>query len=199
MKDTRKHRQVVITMIVCFVLGGMIPIVLNIVYPGDTSGEFPIYPPNHALIAQMASASLLMGLTLIAMKAEEEKETMAAAGFAAAAISFGIAAISFFEITKITSLESYVDFYNMTISSNFLLIPSFFFISTYSKFKRWIRLFGIAPSIPLLASTTMFMTQYRDFKVLENLTNTGYLLFVIWVWLWAYNIYHNYKEEIKGI
>ena len=179
------------------------PIIFNflslLIYPPDFSGEYPIYQPDGILLIQIAGVFTLLGLSIIGMKAEEEKQILAAAGFTVQAISFGLAMASLFEITTVQSKESYEKFYYLTVSSNFLYFPSLLLIASYNKFKKWIRISGFIASIPLLISTLLFIFKYRDYKVLEEISSTGYLLVFIVYLLWANNIYRNYKQELKGI
>ena len=164
-----------------------------IIFPPDFSGDFPIYAAEWALMLQIAGAFLIIALTVIAMKAEEEKQILAAAGFTAIAISNGINFMSLLDITHITTFDQFEDQYRLTISSNFLLMPATLLIATYDRFKRWIRYSTAFSMIPYLVVSIMFLVGVRDYHLLERCFIAG----VVWLsinWLlWAYNIYHNYQ------
>jgi hypothetical protein len=159
------------------------------------SGEFPVYDWRGVMIIQFAGAFLLIALTVIAMKAEEEKQILAAAGFNAMAISFGISILSIFDIADIVTFQQYERYYKITVSSNFLFIPALILIATYDRFKKWIRYLSFMAGVPFAISSAMFIVGVRDYKILEEVTNVGVLLIsVTWV-CWAINIYLNYKQN----
>jgi hypothetical protein len=172
-------------------------VIALILYPPDFSGEFPVYSPKMVLILEFGLAFDLIGLTIMGMKAEEDRYILAAGGFTAQAISIGLAAAGLFEILSIASREAYEKFYYITVSSNFLYFPSLILIATYGKFKRWVRIAGFMASLPLLTSTILFVVDYRDFVVLEEISSLGYILIILTQLFWAGNIYVNYKNSLK--
>jgi hypothetical protein len=198
MNDPQQKKQVTMAIIVSFTLPLVFQILSVTIYPPDFTGEYPIYSADGILLLQLAGAFVLLGLTIIGMKAEEEKQILAAAGFTAQAISLGLAAAGLFEITTVSSMESYEKFYYLTVSSNFLYFPSLLLIATYNKFKKWIRLSGFIASVPLLISSLLFIFRYRDFKILEEISNTGYLMVFIVYLLWSVNVYQNYRKEVSA-
>src|SRR5690349_2610535 len=179
MNATRKKYHVMLATVVSLVMFDVLQILSIVLYPPDLSLEYPLYSPDGILLLQFAGAFNLIGLTILGMKAEEEKETLAAAGFTAAAISTGVAMAGLFEITQINSAETYVKFYYITISSNFLLILSLFMVATYSRFKNWIRLSGLIAMVPLLISSVLFVAGYRKYNTLELISNTGYGIWML--------------------
>ena len=198
MTGSRYQKQVMVANVICFVLPAIFQVLSVTLYPPDFSGEFPVYLPEGILLLQFAGAFLMMGYAIIGMKAEEEKQTLAAAGFTAQAIAIGVGMAGLFEITKVASSESYEKFYYITVSSNFLFFPSLLLIATYNRFKKWIRIAGFISSLPLLISTILFVARYRNYNVLESISNTGYsLLMIVWL-LWGINIYINYRNELKS-
>lgn len=197
MNDPQQNKYVMLAITICFTTPLVFQTLSVLIYPPDFSGEYPVYPPDGILMLQFAGASTLLGLTILGMKAEEEKQILAAAGFTAQAISLGLAAASLFEITMVTSRESYEKFYYLTVSSNFLFIPSLLLIATYNKFKKWVKLSGLIASLPLLVSSLMFIFRYRDYKVLEEISNTGYLMVFVVYLLWCLNVYQNYRKDLK--
>jgi len=195
MNEARKKRNVMLATVISLILSTLFQLLSVIIYPPDFSLDYPSYSPDGVLLLEFGGALLLLGLTIIGMKAEEEKETLAAAGFTAAAISMGVSMAGLFEITHVNSAESYEKFYYITVSSNFLLFPALILIASYQRFKNWIRMAGFAVSLPLLLSTILFIAGYRDYKNLELISNSGYFLLMLVCLLWAYNVYINYKED----
>ena len=198
MNEARKKRYVMLASVICLLMHTPCQTLSLTLFPPDFSLDFPLYPPEAILLIQFGGSFLLLGMTVIGMKAEEEKETLAAAGFTAMAISMGVSMAGLFEITNVNSAESYEKFYYVTVSSNFLLFPSIVLIATYSRFKKWIRVAGFIFIFPLLISTMLFVGGYRNYRNLELISNTGYTMGMILYALWAYNIYVNYKEESKA-
>jgi hypothetical protein len=198
MNEIRNEKGIMLTIVVSFLAAFIINTLSGIIYPPDLGGEFPIYDADWAMVVQVAGAFLLIALTVIAMKAEEEKQILAAAGFTAIAISSGISIISLFDIINITTFQQYENYYRVSLSSNFLLIPAVVLIATYSHFKMWIRFVSILSVLPLLVGSVMFLFGIRNFILLEYFINTGIILnSLCWV-LWAFNIYTNYRDELKN-
>jgi hypothetical protein len=185
--------------ITCFVLFALAQVVMATFYLPDVSGEFPVYDPKGVLVLQLGVAFDLIGLSIMGMKAEEDGYILAAGGYTAQAISAGLAGAGLFEITFVTNLESYEKFYFITVASNFLYFPSLILIATYEKFKLWVRIAGFIASLPLLLSTILFIADYRDFVVLEEITSIGYFLMTITQLCWAWNIYKNYKKKVQAV
>jgi hypothetical protein len=183
------------TIVIGFVLAFVVNTLSAIIYPPDESGAYPVYDWRAVMIIQLGGAFLLIGLTVIAMKAEEERQILAAAGFTAMAISFGISVVSLFDIVDIVSFEQYERYYRITVSSNFLFIPALILIATYDRFKKWIRYFSVMAGVPIMVSSAMFMAGVRDYTLLENITNAGIILISLsWV-CWGVNIYLNYRHD----
>ena len=195
MSDTRNKLHVMLAIVICLVLFSFLQVLSLALYPPDFSFEYPLYSPSGILLLEFGGAFLLLGLTVLGMKAEEEKETLAAAGFTALAISMGVSMAGLFEITMVNSAESYEKFYYVTVSSNFLLFPSLLLVATYKRFKTWIRIFGLITLLPLLLSSAFFVGGFRGYQTLELISNTGYSMGMILYLLWAYNVYINYKKE----
>jgi hypothetical protein len=193
MGNIRNEKYIMITIVIGFIGAFIIQILWIGIYPPDFTGAFPIYDADGAILAQLAGAFLLIGMTVIAMKAEEERQILAAAGFTAQAISFGVSMLSIFEITGAVTLEGYENFYRLMVSSNFLYFPSLLLIATYNRLKKWIRITGFVASFPLIISNIMFMSGIRDYKLLENVSNIGYMMIGITWALWGLNIYSNYR------
>lgn len=193
LKDNPRH--VMLITVISFLLPPVFQIASVAVYPPDFSQAYPLYFPEGVLLLQFGGAFYMLGLTIIAMKAEQEGYILAAAGFAAQAISMGIAASGLFDITSVTSAQSYEQFYYITVTSNFLMVPSLCLIATYRKFKLWVRILTLLIAPPLLISTILFLFNFRDYKVLEEISNVGYFIMMFVVIFWAWNIYSNYKKE----
>ncbi len=145
MAKPRNEKLIMLTIVVSFVLAFVINVGAAIIYPPDFRAEFPVYNGEWAMVLQIAGTFLLIALTVIAMKAEEEKQILAAAGFTALAISFGISIMSVFDIVGVTTFQQYKDYYRITVSSNFLLIPAGVLIASYDRFKMWIRILPFSP------------------------------------------------------
>lgn len=195
-KDNPAH--ITLIKVICFVLPAIFQTISLAVFPADFSKAYPVYSPQGILLIQFGGAFYILGLTIIAMKAEQEGYILAAAGFAAQAISMGIAATALFDITQVTSKENYEKFYYLTVTSNFLMVPSLLLIATYKKFKKWVRFATLLIAPPLLISTGLFLSNYRDYTVLEEISNVGYFFMMFVVIFWAWNIYVNYKMEYKA-
>jgi hypothetical protein len=198
MRTTQQAKYIMLTCVICFSMPAVAQIVSTVFYPPDMSTEYPQYSPDFVLILQLGMAFLLIGLSILGMKAEEERQILAAGGFTAQAIALGLAGVGLFEITSVTNKETYEKFYYITVTSNFLYFPSQLLIATYSKFKRWLRICGFIASFPLLISTFLFVFKYRDFQILEMISSVGYILIFLIQLGWAWNIYANYKQEMKG-
>jgi hypothetical protein len=194
MAHVRNEKLIMITTVGGFVLAFVINALGAMVYPPDMSGEFPVYNSQGVMIIQFAGAFLIIALTVIAMKAEEERQILAAAGFTAMAISFGISVLSIFDIADIVTFAQYERYYRITVSSNFLFIPALLLISTYHHFKRWIRYASFLAGVPFAIASVMFLSGVRDYALLENIVNVGVgAISLCWVF-WAINVYLNYKK-----
>ncbi len=198
MNEVRKKHHVMLATVICLILTALAQPLSFILYPPDFSVAYPLYSFDGILLIELGGAFLLLGLTIIGMKAEEEKETLAAAGFTAQAISMGVSMAGFFEITQINSVESYEKFYYISVSSNFLLFLSFVLIATYTRYKNWIRVAGFIACLPLLISGIFFIGGNRNYKNLELISNLGYFMLMTVYLLWAYNTYINHKEESEA-
>jgi hypothetical protein len=198
MSTRKQSRLIVKATMICFSLSLLIQIVAPVLFPVDFSGEYPIYSPDVILLIELALSFNLIGLTIMGMKAEEDRNIVAAAGFTALAISIGLAGAGLFEIAFVADLAAYEKFYYITVTSNFLYFPSLVMIGTYEKFTKWVRIAGYIASLPLLLATVLFMLKYRDFIVLETITSIGYVLFMVLTMLWAWNVYSNYKRGISA-
>lgn len=198
MSKPRNEKLIMLTIVVSFIMASLVNILAAVIYPPDFSGEFPIYSADWVMVLQVSGAFLLIALTVIAMKAEEEKQILAAAGFTAIAISFGVSFMSLFDIADIGTFEQYESYYRITVSSNFLLIPATILIASYDRFKMWVRYFSVASVTPILVASVLFLVGVRDYKLLENVVNVGIVLFTLsWVF-WAYNIYYNFRIDHKS-
>lgn len=185
------------SVVIFFTIPMIIQIVVLIIYPPDLSGEYPVYDLDFILLLELAMAFDLIGLTIMGMKAEEDRSIVAAAGFTSLAISMGLAGAALFEIAWVADLADYEKFYYITVSSNFLYFPSLIMIGTYEKFRSWVRIAGYIASLPLLMATILFVFGYRDYMILEAFTSTGYILFMVLTLLWAWNVYLNYKKDLN--
>jgi len=166
-----------------------------VIYPPDLAGVFPVYSMKFVLTIQVSGAFLLIALTVVAMKAEEEKQILPAAGFTAQAISYGINVMSLFDIVDVSTVDQYESYYYLTVGSNFLLVPSTILIATYRRFKVWIRIYSNVAIIPLFASSIIFLYGSRDYHLLENINSLGVALVSISWLFWAGNIYMNQKRD----
>jgi len=198
MERTRNEKLIMLVSVVGLVLAFAINTLAAIIYPPDFSGEFPLYTVDWVMLVQVAGTSFIIALTVVAMKAEEEKQILAAAGFTALAISFGISLLSLLDIVEVTSFEQYESYYRVTVSSSFLLIPSAVLIGSYSGFKMWVRYCTVISVLPLLVVSVMFLGGVRDYHLLETVTNVGVVLFSLCWLLWAYNIYSNYRKSRRA-
>ena len=68
-------------------------------------------------------------------------------------------------------------------------------IATYDKFFAWVRWGGIITAVPLMISSMLFLFKMRDYNTLEIISSVGYQLLMLLQWVWAYNLYKNYKKE----
>jgi peptidoglycan/LPS O-acetylase OafA/YrhL len=186
-----------LTTVVSLILAFLINMLAAVIYPPDFSGQFPIYSADWVMVVQVSGAFLLIALTVIAMKAEEERQILAAAGFTALAISFGISIMSLFDIVDVVTFDQYEDYYRITVSSNFLLIPAAVLIASYDRFKMWIRYFSVLSVTPLLIASIIFLLGVRNYHLLEITVNVGVVLFSFCWILWAANIYLNYQKDSK--
>jgi hypothetical protein len=193
----RNEKLIMLTIVVCFIAAFVVNILAAIIYPPDFNGIVPIYTADWVMVVQAAGAFLLVAMTVIAMKAEEERQILAAAGFTAQAISFGISVVCLFDIADVQTFEEYEDYYRVTVSSNFLLIPSMVLIASYDRFWMWVRYMSLVSMVPFLIASVAFLGGVRDYHFLETFVNIGVILFSLcWV-IWAVNIYMNFKKSEK--
>ena len=197
MTSLTQSKYIMLTCLICFSMPAITQILSLVFYPPDISSEYPRYSPDFVLILQLGMAFLLIGLSILGMKAEEERQILAAGGFTAQAIALGLAGVGLFEITSVTNKETYEKFYYITVTSNFLYFPSQLLIATYTKFWRWLRIVGFIASFPLLISTILFVAKYRNFQVLEIISSLGYIFIFLVQLGWAWNLYANYKNEVE--
>ena len=197
MKSSKQRKYLMIALVICFVMPAVAQVMALFTYTPDFNAEFPVYSPDFVLFLEFGMAFLLLGLTIIGMKAEGEGYILAAGGFTAQAISLGLAGAALFEITTVSNRETYEKFYYITVTSNFLYFPSLLLIATYDKFKVWVRASGFIASLPLLLSTILFVFKYRNYTVLEEISSLGYTLIMITQLFWAGNVYVNYRNEVK--
>lgn len=197
MSEPRNEKLIMLTIVASLILAFIVNYLAAIIYPPDFSGEFPIYSREWALTLQIAGALLIIALTVIAMKAEEEKQILAAAGFTAIAISNGINFMNLFDISTITTFDQFEDQYRITMSSNFLLIPATILIASYDRFKRWVRYFTALSMTPFFIVSVMFVGGVRDYHLLEQIFIVGIVCLTLDWLFWAYNIYINYRLDHK--
>ena len=195
MAQTRDEKYVMLTIVIGFVSAFVLNVLSFVLYPPDVSGDFPVYNVNAVMIIQFAGACIIITLTVIAMKAELEMQILAAGGFTAQAISFGITVLSIFDIVDPTSFEQYERYSRITVSSSFLYFLSLILIASYDRFKNWVRLASIVAGIPFLVGSTMFLSGVRNYHLLENVNGVGVLMISITWLFWAFNIYSNYKRD----
>jgi hypothetical protein len=194
----KDEKQITYFIVACFIASAFFPLLGFGLFPPDFEKEFPVYHPLSIMMNDFGAAWFLAGLTVLGLRLAEERKTMPAAGFTMLAISVGVMMASMFEITQINSEETYVKFYYIGAASNFLYLPSMLLISFYDGFKRWVRFIGLLSSLPLLATTLIFLSGYRDFVVMENIANMGYFMMFMTQLTWAYNIYSNYRRKTSS-
>lgn len=199
MQERNKDKQVVIAVIIGFVVCFMTQmLVATVLYP-DMSGDYPVYSVETVMVAQFGGVCMLISLSILGMRAEEEKEILAAAGFTAMAIGMGVGLAGFLEVMGVSDAESYQSFYYISICANFVFIPAMFLIATYPRFKKWIRAFGVLAIVPMVMVTIMFLVGVRDYVLLENIYNLGYLMLSFTTLFWTGNLWVNYRRGVKGV
>ena len=161
----RNEKHIVLIVGWSFIITFLLNALAAIIYPPDFAGAFPVYSINFVLMVQISGAFLLIALTVVAMKAEEEKQILPAAGFTAQAISYGINVMSLFDIVDVQTFNQYEQYYYMTVGSNLLLVPSTILITTYKRFKMWIRVISNIAILPLAASSIVFLLGVRDYHL----------------------------------
>jgi len=167
-------------------------------YPPDYSGEIPYYAPESNMLIEFGLALLIAASTGMGIRLAEEKKNLPATGFTMLAISVGVMMASLWETTTISTHEAYEKSYFITTTSYFLYVPAMLLIACNDEFKKWIRWLGVISSIPLLATSVMFLLHYRNFNVLEMIGMVGYVLLFLTQLFWAINIYANYRAEQKA-
>lgn len=189
------EKKIYLFIITAFILQPLSAILSNIFYPPDFSQEFPVYDPDSMMVWVIGGSFGIAGLTLLGIKLADEKKVIPAAGFTMLAISCGILVTSVFEISQVVSYESYEKFYRIQTSGNFLYLPGMYLVTFYDEFKKWIRYIGLLSSITLITASILFLTGCRDFKLLETISNLGFMIFFITFFSWAYNIYLIYRKN----
>lgn len=195
----QNEKKITHLIVSAFILQPVLAFLSMIIYPPDFSGEFPVYNPNSIMLMVCGGAFGMAGLTLMGIKLADEKKVLPAAGFTMLAISSGILLASIFEICQVVSFESYVKFYRIQTSGNFLYLPAMYLISTYEDFKKWIRYVGLISSFLLITASFLFLFGNRNFNLLENISNLGFLFMFVATLSWAYNVYINYKKSVTSI
>jgi len=194
-----KHeKQIVYFVVTTFIVFPVFAIMSLVIFPPDFSKQFPVYDANSIMLMVIGSSLEVAGLTVMGIKLADEKKVLPAAGFTMLAISCAILMSSIFEITEVISYESYVKFYRIQVSGNFLYVPAMYLISAYEDFRKWIRYVGLVSSLMLITASFMFLFGNRDFKTLETISNIGYSVLFLTMFSWAYNIYINYKKVVKA-
>ena len=193
----KNEKSIVHFVVFCLVANVVLSISSFVLIPPDFSQAFPIYPPNEVMIQQFGGSLSLAAFTVLGIKLADEKKVMPAAGFTMLAISTGVLLISYFDITAIVSLESYVKFYYVSAAGNFLLLPALYLISSNEDFKPWVRFAGLIAIVPMVTATFVFLFGSRDFHLLESISNTGFILFYLTQLSWANNLYSNLKRKSK--
>ena len=193
MSHLKHEKKITWFVVLTFIAQPITSIMALLIYPPDFSKEFPVYNPNGIMLVVIGGSLMIAGLTVMGIKLADEKKVLPAAGFTMFAISNGILMASLFEISQVVSLETYEKFYRIQSSANFLYLPAMYLISTYEDFKKWVRYIGLVSSLILLIASFMFLFGYRNFNILETISDIGFSFLFITSLSWAYNVYVNYK------
>ncbi len=199
MTHLKHEKKITFLIVAAFILYGVCPMLSFVFYPPDFAHEFPVYPSGSIMLMVCGGAFGMAGLTIMGIKLADEKKVIPAAGFTMLAISSGILLASIFEISQIVSEETYEKFYRVQTSGNFLYLPAMYLISLYEDFKKWIRYIGILSSLLLLSASILFLSGSRDFKTLETISNSGFMVMFLTFFSWSYNVYLNYKKGLHQV
>jgi hypothetical protein len=165
-------------------------------FPPDFTGEFPVYSQEGNLIVEFGLALNMAAATVMGIKLSDERKILAAAGFTMFAIAIGLSMSSLFEVFDVIDKASFEKSYFINTCSDFLYVPAILLITTFDGFKKWIHYINLFTALVIFASGVLFMLHYRNYIVLDLITMAGYLLLAITQFMWALNVYTNYRARI---
>ncbi len=198
MKAAQEKKYMMLTSVIGFGAQIVCASLAMIIYPPDYSGEIPYYAPESNMLIEFGLALLIAAATGMGIKLAEEKKKLPATGFTMLAISAGVMMAALWETTTVSTEEAYEKSYFIITSSYFLYLPAMLLIACNDEFKTWLRWLGVISSVPLLISNILFLLHYRNFSVLDMVGLIGYVLLFLTQLFWAFNVYANYKTELKS-
>lgn len=163
--------------------------------PPDFSGQYAVFSAESNMIVIFGMSLNMASVTILGIKAGDERQILAAGGFTMFAIALGISISSLYEVVTIVDQESFDKSYFINSSSTFLYVPAILLISTYQHFSKWIHYLGVITVIPALVSVVLFNFKLTSNVVIDLTTTIGYLLLSFTQLMWAVNIYSSYRRR----
>ena len=164
--------------------------------PPDFSGEYAQFSMESNFIVIFGMSLNMASVTILGIKAGDERQLLAAGGFTMFAIALGISISSMYEVVTIVDQESFEKSYFINSSSTFLYVPAVLLISTYKSFSKWIHYLGIVTVVPALAGVILFTFKLASSVVIDGIVTIGYLLLSFTQLMWAVNIYFVYRKTV---
>jgi hypothetical protein len=164
--------------------------------PPDFSGEYAVFSMESNFIVIFGMSLNMASVTILGIKAGDERQLLASGGFTMFAIALGISISSLYEVVTIVDQESFDKSYFINSSSTFLYVPAVLLISTYKSFSRWIHYLGIVTVLPALAGVVLFTFNLASSVVIDITVTIGYLLLSFTQLMWAINIYLVYRKTV---
>ena len=195
MNQVQNEKYVTLAIVVGFTAQIFTYLLALLLYPPVYSGDIPVFAPKSLVIISMGLVMFIFGSTVMAIKLADEKNILAAAGFTMLAITIGVWMALLFESSQDGTMETFEKSYYVISCSNFLYLPAMVLIGANDGFKKWVRYLGLISALPFLASSLLFLNDYRNFKVLDEISSGGYGLILFTQVMWATNVYQNYRKK----
>jgi hypothetical protein len=164
--------------------------------PPDFSGEYVVFSMESNFIIIFGMSLNMASVTVLGIKAGDERQLLASGGFTMFAIALGITISSMYEVVTIVDKESFDKSYFINSSSTFLYVPAVLLISTYKSFSKWIHYLGIVTVVPALTGVVLFTFKLASSVMIDIVVTIGYVLLSFTQLMWALNIYFVYRKTV---
>jgi hypothetical protein len=164
--------------------------------PPDFSGEYAVFSIESNFIIIFGMSLNMASVTILGIKAGDERQLLAAGGFTMFAIALGISISSLYEVVTIVDKESFDKSYFINSSSTFLYVPAVLLISTYKSFSKWIHYLGVVTVVPALTGVVLFTFKLASNVTIDIIVTIGYVLLSFTQLMWATNIYLVYRKTL---
>jgi hypothetical protein len=191
-----EDRYIIIACISGLVIQFLCYVFCMLFLPPDFSGEYAVFAMESNFIIIFGMSLNMASVTILGIKAGDERQLLASGGFTMFAIALGISISSLYEVVTIVDQESFDKSYFINSSSTFLYVPAVLLISTYKSFSKWIHYLGIVTVVPALTGVVLFTFKLASSVVIDIVVTIGYLLLSFTQLMWATNIYIVYRKTV---